>query len=80
MDQKANPVPRPGVRNIYCPFYKYCLDYAARRSWQTWDCSQCPHKLIRQSITEYEINNTESYYDLPLHVRGGIWKDAFDYK
>ena len=80
MDQKANPVPRPGVRNIYCPFYNDCLDYAARCFWPTWDCSQCTHKLKKQSITEFEHgpNNVEPYYDLPPNVRGGIWRDAFD--
>ena len=78
MDQKANPVPRPGVRNIYCPFYKDCLDYAVRGSWQSWNCSQCRHKLMRQSITEYELNNTEPYYDLPPDVERAICEDAFD--
>ena len=78
MDQKANPIPKRGERNIYCPFYNDCLDYAVKHSWQTWDCSQCPHKLIKKSITEYQLNNTDSFYDLPSNVRLGIWKDAFD--
>jgi hypothetical protein len=78
MDQKANPMPKQGERNIYCPYYNDCLDYAVRASWQTWDCSQCLHKLIKESITEYELNNTEPYYDLPPNVIGAIWKDAFD--
>jgi hypothetical protein len=78
MDQKANPIPNQGERNIFCPMYNDCLDYAVKRSWQTWDCSQCPHKLIKQSITEYELNNTEPYYDLPPDVQRAIWKDAFE--
>jgi len=80
MDQKANPIPRPGVRNIYCPLYNDCLDYAVRASWQTWGCSQCPHRLIEQSVAqrEYELNNTDPCYDLPPNVAQRIWEDAFD--
>jgi len=70
MDQKANPIPKPGERNVCCPFYNDCLDYAVRGSWQSWNCSQCPHKLMRQSITEYEyqITDPEPNYDLPLEI------------
>jgi hypothetical protein len=80
MDQKANPIPKRGDRNVCCPFYNDCLDYAVKGSWQTWNCSQCPHKLTRQSITlrGYVLNNTDPCYDLPPDVRRVIWKDAFD--
>jgi hypothetical protein len=76
MDQKLNPIPKTGERNIYCPYYNDCLDYAVTHSWETWDCSQCPHKSIKQSISEYRLNNTDTYYDLPPDLRG-IWKDEF---
>jgi hypothetical protein len=78
MDQKANPIPESGERNIHCPFYNDCLDYAVSGSWQAWNCSQCPYKLIKQSIAEYVLDNTDSFYDLPLTVRGEIWTDEFD--
>jgi len=78
MEQKANPLSEPGERNIFCPFYNDCLDYAVSASWQAWNCSQCLHKFIKQSIAEYVFNNTDSFYDLPLTVRGGIWTDEFD--
>jgi len=78
MEQKANPLSEPGERNIFCPFYNDCLDYSVSASWQAWNCSQCPHKFIKQSIAEYVFNNTDSFYDLPLTVRGGIWTDEFD--
>jgi len=78
MDQKANPIPESGERNIYCPIYNDCLDYAVSSSWLAWNCSECPYKLIKQSISEYVLDNTDSFYDLPLHVGGGIWTDEFD--
>lgn len=70
MDRKANPIPKPGERNVCCPFYNDCLDCALKGSWQTWNCSQCPHKLMRQSITEweYQINDTYPCYDLPPNM------------
>jgi len=70
MEPRANPIPKRGERNICCPLYNDCLDQAVEGSWQSWDCSQCPHKLTRQSITEYEyeINDPEPNYDLPLEV------------
>jgi hypothetical protein len=42
---ERNPVRRQGSRNIFCPFYKECLDDAIKGSWQDWDCGDCPHKL-----------------------------------
>jgi hypothetical protein len=70
MEPRANPIPKRGERNICCPFYNDCLDQAVEGSWQSWDCSQCPHKLMRQSVTEYEyeINDPEPNYVLPLEV------------
>ncbi len=78
MNQKANPIHESGERNILCPFYNDCLDYAVNSSWQAWNCSQCPHKLIKQSIAEYVLYNTDLFYDLPLNVSGRIWPDEFD--
>jgi len=78
MDKKTNPISEPGERNIYCPFYNDCLDYAVSCSWQAWNCSRCPYKLIKQSIAEYVLDSTESFYDLPLNVEGAIRVDEFD--
>jgi len=78
MNQKANPIHESGERNILCPFYNDCLDYAVNGSWQAWNCSQCPHKLIKQSIADYVLYNTDLFYDLPLNVSGRIWPDEFD--
>lgn len=46
---ERNPVRRQGNRNIFCPFYRECLDDAIKKSWQDWDCGNCPHKLNHQN-------------------------------
>ena len=78
MNQKANPIQEPGERNVYCPNYNDCLDYAVSSSWKVWNCSQCPYKLIKQSISEYAFDSADTFYDLPLNVSRGIWRDEFD--
>lgn len=80
MDPKANPIPGTGERNIYCPFYNHCLDYAVDQSWLCWNCSQCLHRLIRQSVSgrDYEISEAVNYYELPPNVAREIGKDSFD--
>jgi hypothetical protein len=52
MEPKANPVCRPGQRNIYCPYYSKCLDYVSGSEWEFWDCSCCPNITKRCSATK----------------------------
>lgn len=33
-------------RNLWCPFYDGCLDYAIDREWQSWSCSSCRYKNL----------------------------------
>jgi DNA-binding response OmpR family regulator len=42
---ERNPVRRQGSRNVFCAFYRECLDDVIKGSWQDWDCGDCPHKL-----------------------------------
>ncbi len=69
MDPKASPKPKHGERNIYCPNYNDCLDYAIENSWRSWNCSQCPYRTI-QAITEceYHLTDPEPFYVLPVDV------------
>ena len=80
MDPKANPIPKPGKRDVYCSCYNDCLDFAVECLWQSWNCSQCPNRLTKQSTTEceYGFDDTYSYYDLPPNVARKIEKDLFD--
>ena len=48
MDQKAKkakPIAETGERNIYCPYYGGCLDYAVDHSWESWNCSVCGYNV-----------------------------------
>jgi len=80
MDLKAKPIPKRGERNIYCPFYSDCLDHAVKQFWRHWSCSQCPHKLIKQSITEceYDVNDTDQHYDLLPNIALRIDNNEFN--
>ena len=79
MDPRAKPIPKRGERNIYCPFYNDCLDYAVKRFWQCWSCSECPYKLM-QSIPEceYEVNDRDLYYEISTDILRGFGKNEFD--
>jgi hypothetical protein len=44
MKGRPRAAARSHKKNIYCPFYRECLDHAAKRHWKSWDCSRCPYK------------------------------------
>ena len=79
MDERAKPIPGRGERNIYCPYYGDCLDSAVDLSWQSWNCSECQHKMTRQAVAErdYLMTNAVTYYELPLNVPELIERDSF---
>jgi len=79
MDAEANPMPKQGERNIYCPNYNDCLDYAIENSWRSWNCSRCPHRAM-QAITEceYHLTDPEPYYVLPTRALTERVKDPSD--
>jgi hypothetical protein len=79
MGLKANPISEPGERNICCPFYAGCLDYAVDNSWDSWNCTNCQFKVIRRRRGEwdYELNETVIYYDLPTNLVRGTTSDLF---
>jgi hypothetical protein len=70
MSFKANPTLKAGKRNIYCPYYDSCLDYSAKRNWQYWDCSQCPHKHLQKSLSQDHVlvKDAAPFYELPSGV------------
>lgn len=80
MDRKAKPIPKTGERNIYCPYYGGCLDYAVDHSWESWNCSVCGYKMAKRSLRErdYEITDTVTSYHSPVTVVGGTGNDSSD--
>ncbi|MEE9401657.1 MAG: hypothetical protein V3V47_00510, partial [Desulfobacteria bacterium] len=66
MEPRPKPIHRLGNKNICCPFYGNCLDHAAKRHWQSWDCSECPHKQRQQAIKADQITDGFGpYCELP---------------
>jgi hypothetical protein len=77
MEQKPNPIYQRGERNIYCPFYNDCLDYAVNHFWRHWSCSQCPYRNIK-SINEFEYgaNGERIEYELSPDIIRKIGENA----
>jgi len=69
MKLEPKPVQKKGTRNIYCPFYRKCLDIAVQEKWASWDCLACPSCKKVQSISlinnEYDFIH---YHPLPQHI------------
>lgn len=70
MKAKRKPIHRCGYRNALCPRYRECLDLAVRKSWEFWDCAECP--LRSETDPEFDIEAAMSqnvtYYDLPAEL------------
>lgn len=79
MERRREPRRRRGHKNIYCPFYDVCLDYAAKRHWHYWDCSECSHKLEQSPITlGRSTRGFGPYCELPVHI-SGVCQGSFDF-
>ncbi|MBW1784057.1 MAG: hypothetical protein JRL30_25375 [Deltaproteobacteria bacterium] len=74
MEIKGCPVPRRGERNIFCPYYGDCLDYAVQIQWHAFNCSRCPYKSVMQSFHEYDFPTRGSAFgvELPSGFKNGI--------
>jgi hypothetical protein len=44
MNHNENPVNTRGDKNVFCPYYGNCLDYAVELHWEYWTCLHCEHK------------------------------------
>ncbi|MDY7034387.1 MAG: hypothetical protein SVY10_21115 [Thermodesulfobacteriota bacterium] len=80
MNEKANPIPRLGERNLYCPYYDDCLDHAVKHRWQSWNCFQCSNKSMQQTITVYEcrVDNSDLYYNVSPEIARRIEEYSLD--
>jgi hypothetical protein len=60
MERNAHPVSKSGDRNSLCPHYDGCLDYAVDHRWQCWNCSECPHNLEKEALSQAPIVKDEN--------------------
>jgi hypothetical protein len=60
------PVKSKGYRNVFCPYYRKCLDHASKRHWEYWSCFYCRHKHLQEAIVNESLSpaNTESHYSI----------------
>lgn len=66
-DGGPNPVFKKGDRNLFCPNYCQCLDFAIMKSWDFWACVDCRQKMNVQVFDDYPATNSETvlYHTLP---------------
>ena len=66
-DNGPNPVFKKGERNLFCPNYCQCLDFAIHKSWEFWACFECRHKGDVQMFDNYPATNNDAvlYHTLP---------------
>ena len=66
MGKDKNPVHNKGYRNVFCPYYRSCLDHASKHYWECWTCSDCRHKQEHQSATDVFLSPAcaDPYYSL----------------
>ena len=71
MNPKRSPIHKKRNRNVLCPYYGDCLDYAIENSWAYWGCSDCEHRLSQGGRPETQLtvdDDSIAYYDLPLEI------------
>jgi hypothetical protein len=70
MKRYLNPKNKDGERNIYCPFYRDCLDLVIKKSWEYWACSNCRHR--KQKVDFFDslpsMDNGMPYYSLSHNI------------
>jgi hypothetical protein len=71
MKSNANPLNQEGQRNLFCPYYRNCLDQAVRLRWQFWSCAECPHRLESELLTDGILTCSDAYpfYTLPRRAQ-----------
>ena len=56
-----NPIHDQGFRNVFCPFYRHCLDHAAKCYWECWSCLECQHQHKQSSVTDIMLSREGDY-------------------
>ena len=52
MNNNENPVHTKGDKNVFCPYYGNCLDYAVQLHWEYWTCLYCQHKKKKTFVED----------------------------
>jgi hypothetical protein len=66
--KKFGPGSKQGKRNIFCPFYSQCLDFAIQQQWLSWNCRNCEHMLNESAKADILAGREDSipYYEVAM--------------
>jgi len=64
MNHNENPVRTRGHKNVFCPYYGNCLDYAVELHWEYWTCLHCQHNQNETFVEDALLlaRDTDPYY------------------
>ncbi len=70
MEPNTNPLHQDGQRNLFCPYYRGCLDQAVSLRWHCWSCTECPHRMESELLTDGILTCSDAtpFYTLPRRV------------
>ena len=76
------PVRKGGKRNLFCSYYRGCLDRAVKMEWNSWDCSACAHKrlIIPDQYGLFTPDNSVSTYSVPRDFSLYGKEEGIDYE
>lgn len=66
MIENPNPIEVKGERNVFCPHYRDCLNYASKNYWEYWACQDCPYNNETEVAADVLLSpgNADLYYSL----------------
>jgi hypothetical protein len=67
---KFNPGRCGGKRNIFCPYYSVCLDFAVQEQWVSWGCKDCEHRFNESGRAELQSGREHAvvYYEVGIRI------------
>ncbi len=70
MESDINPLNQDGLRNVFCPHYRRCLDRAVTGRWLFWSCAECVHRMDTELLTDGILTYTDAlpFYTLPTRA------------
>jgi hypothetical protein len=73
MKPQYNPVHKRAERNVFCPYYANCLDYAIEEAWEYWGCCDCSQRFNQAGRPEFRftVSDETEYFDLPVEIGKG---------
>jgi hypothetical protein len=66
MIENSKPIQAKGEKNVFCPYYRGCLNFASKNHWEYWACQDCPHSQKTECATGVLMSpqNADLYYSL----------------